>query len=93
LDLVYQERPPDVARTPIGSRVFTDGFRAGPGRGVARKLSVTEGAPADWPTDTPIALGLDAVGDETHLDGPSEASQWIRAHGPRAERKTPTSTR
>ena len=93
LDLVSQERPPDVARRPIGSRVFTDGFRTGPGRVVVRKLSVAEGALADWPTDTPIALGLEAVGDEAHLDGPSGASQWIRSHGPRAHRKTPTSTR
>ncbi|SRR6266508_3696812 len=93
LDLVYQERPPDVARTPIGSRVFTDGFRAGPGRVVAKKLSVAEGALADWPTDMPIALVPDAVGDEAHLDGPSVASQWISSPGPRAERKAPTATR
>ena len=86
LDLVYQERAPDVARTPVGSRVFTDGFRTGPGRLVAKKLSVAEASPADWPTDTPFALGPDVVGDEAPL-------RWISSHGPRAERSAATSTR
>ena len=57
VDLVIQERAPDVASIVIGGREYCDGFKVLDGRVVVRRASIQPADLPDWPADSPVMVG------------------------------------
>lgn len=56
IDLLLDEKTPEVRSVAMGARVFIDGFETTGGRMIARKTSIQGADLADWPADTPLIL-------------------------------------
>lgn len=56
VDLVCQEKVPEVRYVLIGARAIADGFQVSDGRLLVRKASIRPDDLADWPTDSPTLL-------------------------------------
>lgn len=56
IDLLLDEKTPEVRSVAMGARAFVDGFESAGGRVVARKTSIEDTELADWPADTPLVL-------------------------------------
>ena len=56
IDLLLDEKTPEVRSVAMGARVYVDGFETASGRVVARKTSIQGTDLADWPADTPLVL-------------------------------------
>ena len=56
LDLLLDEKTPEVRSVAIGAAVFVDGFETTGGRMIARKTSIQGADLPDWPVDTPLIL-------------------------------------
>lgn len=56
IDLLLDEKTPEVRSVAVGARVFVDGFETAGGRVVVRKTSIQGTDLADWPADTPLVL-------------------------------------
>jgi hypothetical protein len=64
VDLVCQDRAPEVRYLLIGARAVADGFHTFDGRLLVRKASVWSEDLADWPTDRPTLLAPLGTGEE-----------------------------